>query len=158
MAVDVDGVRVRPITSVSEAIASDATVEQSRGSAQVIGRRDDEPTWGSIKAFYGAPAVDMSTRLAGEREKKVEEPAETGTIRRVGRKIFFFDTEFGGWVGQQYQIETQGELEVIAIEYLSDEYFELLNRKPGVGKYLALGESVRFMHEGVAYSVEPAAG
>jgi Ca-activated chloride channel family protein len=141
------------ITSISDAIATDAGVEKSGGRTRVSGRRAQEITWGSIKAAYGAPGVDMSSQLAEEREQKRADVPADGAVRRVRGKLFFYDTEFGGWVDQAYASWTT---EIIEIDYLGDDYFELIDRVPEVGRFLALGERVRFVHAGSAYTVEPA--
>lgn len=141
------------ITSVSDAIATDASVDRSGGRTHVSGRRAPEVTWGAIKSAYGAPSVDMSSRLAEEREQSRADVPADGAVRRVGAKLFYYDTEFGGWVDQAIASWTT---EIIEIDYLGDDYFELIDRAPEVGKYLALGERVMFVHGGGAYAVEPA--
>jgi Ca-activated chloride channel family protein len=46
--------------------------------------------------------------------------------------------------------------DVVEIEYLSDEYFEMLQIHPKVKKYLALGERVEFVLDDKKYRIKPA--
>jgi hypothetical protein len=50
-----------------------------------------------------------------------------------------------------------GELEegmkIVEIEFLSQEYFDLLTEHPDIGKFLSLGKNVTFVYEGMAYRI-----
>jgi Ca-activated chloride channel family protein len=143
------------ITSVTDAIATGTTVRRGPrpGMVEIKASRPLSPE--AMRAQGGEAGVNMSSQLADERnEERIEAPVDAA-VRRVGSKIFFYDTEFGGWVDQEIATWTT---EIIEIVYMSDDYRALFDRSPDVGRYLALGERVKFVHDDTAYAVEPARG
>ena len=71
------------------------------------------------------------------------------SVRHISDKLFRYDPASDGWIDD----DCKGEAEVVEIEFLSDEYFALLDRDPEIGKYLALGERVTFVFEGTTFRV-----
>jgi Ca-activated chloride channel family protein len=141
------------ITSVTDAIATGTTVRQGPRPGMVELKAARPLSAEEMRAQGGKAGVNMSSQLADERDKeRVEAPADRA-VRRVGSKVFYYDTEFGGWVDQAI---TAWTTEIIEIDYLGDDYRALIDRSPDVGPYLALGERVKFVHDGAAYAVEPA--
>jgi len=141
------------ITSVSDAIATQTRVRQSAVPGMVELEASAPAARGDVFALGGKAGVDMSSQLAEEREQKRADVPADGAVRRIGSKLFFYDTKFAGWVDQAIAAWTT---EIIDIDYLGDDYFALIDRIPEIGKYLALGERVKFVHGGAAYEVEPA--
>lgn len=88
-------------------------------------------------------------------------PAATGTpgtipaapveqqnpIQTVGDKTFLLQN--GVWTDTTYD----GESETQKVEFLSDEYFALLDTMPELRPYFAIGERVIVLYEGVIYEV-----
>jgi Ca-activated chloride channel family protein len=141
------------IRSVADAIATQTRVRHTGVPGKVEVQASRPVGRGDVLAFEGRSGVDMSSQLADEREQKRADVPADGAVRRVGAKLFFYDTEFDGWVDQAIASWTT---EIIEIDYLGDDYFELIDRVPEIGKYLALGERVKFVHAGSAYVVQPA--
>lgn len=69
--------------------------------------------------------------------------------RQVGGKTFYRKNDT--WIDSEYTPGTP----TTKVEYLSAEYFELLNKKPGLGKFFALGERIIVVFGGTAYEVKP---
>jgi uncharacterized protein YegL len=103
----------------------------------------------SIKTETGKGAVNLSSRLAQERDDSVAGAPESQIVKRVGSRIFFYSSEHKGWVDSEY---VEGA-DVTEVEYLSDAYFALLDQSPEIGKYLAIASNVTFFFEGTAYRV-----
>ena len=99
----------------------------------------------------GGQAFELSRTLSSDRQISIAGVPETGLVQRIGEKVFFYNTETRGWVDAEYE---EGA-DVVEITYLSEEYFDLLDDHPELGKYLALGENVTFVFEGKAYRVAP---
>jgi Ca-activated chloride channel family protein len=71
-------------------------------------------------------------------------------IRTVNDKTFILQE--GVWIDTAFQPDT---MTTTPVPFLSDAYFALLDLHPLMGDYLALGERVIIVIEGVAYEVVP---
>jgi Ca-activated chloride channel family protein len=71
-------------------------------------------------------------------------------IQTVNDKTFLLQN--GVWVDTAYQSDTMTTTQVV---FLSDEYFALLDLHPLMGDYLAIGERVIVVIDGIAYEVIP---
>lgn len=116
----------------------------------------------------GADAVEEAEEAAEMAEAIVAAPQPTpvpqlnGThsdtavaqapIKHVGVKSFVFQN--GRWVDTAYA----ADLPVERIGFASDTYFELITAVPSLADYLAVGELVTVMHNGVAYAIVQGAG
>jgi hypothetical protein len=56
------------------------------------------------------------------------------------------------WIDTTYD---SSRMSLIAIPFLSDEYFALLDQHPEIGPYLALGDHVIVVIAGQAYEIKP---
>jgi Ca-activated chloride channel family protein len=72
-------------------------------------------------------------------------------VEFVGSKTFVWRE--GSWIDTAY---TEDELPLETISFAGEAYFDLLSAAPEMGQYLALGEQVLVVHDGVAYQVVPA--
>lgn len=73
-------------------------------------------------------------------------------INNIGGKTFV--NIDGVWNDTAYDPD---HMETVKIEFLSDDYFDLLEEYPELGQYLAQGENVIVVWEGVAYEITSAA-
>jgi Ca-activated chloride channel family protein len=101
----------------------------------------------AMKADQGKEAFMASRELKKGRDKSVLEAPSTSNVSHIGRKTFYRSDD--GWIDADYEKDA----ETIEIEYLSDEYFELMKKHPEIGKYLSLGSTVTFVLEGKAYKI-----
>jgi Ca-activated chloride channel family protein len=104
-------------------------------------------------AEAGAPAVDMAEEQSNLREAEAvgggilpEEAVQV--VRYVGTKTFFLRD--GVWTDSDYDAETMSPVQV---SFGTEDYFDMLAAWPEWGKYLALGERVLFVAEGMTYEV-----
>ncbi len=109
----------------------------------------------AFRGHRGAGAVNASREI--EKMKKGELGAkdlaeglgkEGGRyIKHVGSKTFYLRD--GVWRDASYD----GRARTRKVEYMSDEYFELLSERPKLGRYFCLGERVLVVFEGIVYEV-----
>ena len=102
-----------------------------------------------MHAQVGGDAVDYSEALDSYRRAEVNDDRIALTVRRVGRRIFY-QIE-GVWTDRDYKTD----MERVTVKYNSDEYFELLDRNPGLKKVFALGDRIVVVLEDRAIVVEP---
>jgi Ca-activated chloride channel family protein len=102
---------------------------------------------GAKKALSGEGAVGLSKDLADERGRTVIEREESESVRYAGGRRFV--RRAGQWIDEGYR----DDMDVVEIEFLSDEYFELLHKHPEVKDFLALGEKVTFVFDNRAYRI-----
>ncbi|MGD2155261.1 MAG: VIT domain-containing protein [Anaerolineales bacterium] len=99
---------------------------------------------------YGREAVEMA---AGEGELKDADAATTpseqisNVIRIVGSRTFIFNNKI--WVDTAYD----PEMDTVRVAFLSDDYFNLVNKHPDLANAFALGSQVIAMDKGIAYKV-----
>jgi len=107
------------------------------------------PTLG-VSGAPAAEAADEQARLRlAESPDGVPLPAEAAQVLRVvGAKTFILQN--GVWVDTAFVAE---EMETQRVGFGSEAYFRLLAARPVWGAYLALGERVIFVGDGVAYEV-----
>jgi Ca-activated chloride channel family protein len=70
-------------------------------------------------------------------------------LRMIGNKSFYQSA--GMWTDSTYDPETHKD--VISVKAGSDEYLKLVEEKPGIAKYLSLG-NVLVIYQGKVYRVE----
>jgi Ca-activated chloride channel family protein len=95
----------------------------------------------------GADAFDMSAQLSEDRETAVEKKDESGLVRFVDGVRFVKNGEV--WVDERFETG----MDTVDLPFLSDEYFELLEKHPGVEKFLALGDKVTFVFDNQVYRI-----
>jgi hypothetical protein len=89
--------------------------------------------------FGGGPGMDEAPA----------DPAEPANpIQTVGGKTFLWQNDV--WVDTTFEPDT---METEKIVFLSDAYFDLLTTYPALGEYLAVGERVIVVYEGIAYEI-----
>jgi Ca-activated chloride channel family protein len=109
-------------------------------------------------AAAGAPAVEAAAEQAEMRDAEAgggwAMPAEAErVVQLVESKTF--KLQDGVWIDTAFD---PSQMSAAPVGFGSDEYFDLLAARPEWGAYLALGERVIFVAEGVAYEVVEGAG
>lgn len=94
------------------------------------------------KGLLGAQAIADSKGAI-----KMEAPASKG-VKYRGDKVFYLRRD-GYWADSVY---VEGA-KVQDIKYLSPEYLELIKKKPGIARYLALDRKVIVVFEGKCYRI-----
>jgi Ca-activated chloride channel homolog len=116
-----------------------------------IGRGDeqaDQAPPSTAPAVVGKEAVEAS--MAQESLRRANLAPQSEQVRSVGIKTFVLRD--GLWVDTDYEARSH---EVQRIAFGSSTYFGLLAESPMVGRYLALGPRVLFVHGEVAYEIGP---
>ena len=108
---------------------------------------------GSPEPDPRARDVEESKRLrdAKARAREADGAAGAGTVREVAGKSFRLGAD-GRWIDTAYD----GKAETKKLAAYSDAWLELSRKSPRHTKWLADGERVVFVDEGVAYEVVPA--
>ncbi len=75
-------------------------------------------------------------------------------VRYAGDKTFYLNPE-GYWVDSEY---VKANYEVIYIEYMSDDYFDLVDEDQQLAEYLGLGSRMIVVWRGNAYEIGPDEG
>lgn len=100
-----------------------------------------------------APAMALPNQPMMEELETGDEPAPASNPLRTVRDKTFIRQD-GVWTDTTYEPEAMTP-ETVA--FLSDDYFDLLDRLPELGAYFALGDQVIVVIDGAAYQVTPAA-
>jgi Ca-activated chloride channel family protein len=100
----------------------------------------------SAPGAAGAAAAGMETETRNELK---DQGIAAVATRTVGAKTFYF--RHGCW--EDGALDESKGFKTRSVRYLSDEYFELLKRHPGIGQYLSLGARVAVVVDGTAYRI-----
>jgi len=95
----------------------------------------------------GKNAIERSKDIIEMKASSTEARPSLSTVKYVGDKTFYLKDKV--WVDSEYK----DEMKPREIKYLSEEYFELLKQKPGLGKYFAIGNKIIVVFEGECYKV-----
>ena len=96
----------------------------------------------------GAPAVEKSLGQRDLREAESVGSSTSERVRQVGDRAFILQD--GVWVDTTFDPE---KMTPAKVGFSSDAYFELLQARPDLGPYLALGPRVIVVVDGQAYEV-----
>jgi Ca-activated chloride channel family protein len=163
---------ITPYTSfliTEDDIFTQSGVEEAQGfvqteSAQAFSAPSGADAVGAAEAaadLASANAPMQPAPNAGAFREKDEEGGDMGggesaneaqALRYVADRTFVWRD--GTWIDTLYNADDMTPVEV---EFLSDDYFDLLELDPAIGEFLALGEHVLFVWGGTAYEVLPTA-
>jgi uncharacterized protein YegL len=103
---------------------------------------------GLKKAESGRGAVGLSSTLAeGRRTASIIVDDRAGAVRYADGKRFVLRDDV--WEDEAYR----DDMDVIEIEFLGDEYFQLLEAHPEMKEIFALGDKVTFVFQNHAYRI-----
>jgi Ca-activated chloride channel family protein len=97
----------------------------------------------------GATAVQQAQANRALKEAEAPTQSSSALVKQVGDKAFI--QRAGVWTDTQYD---PAKMTPTRIQFGSESYFNLLSQHPEWGAYLALGERVLFVVDGVAYQVD----
>src|SRR5436190_1504432 len=109
------------------------------------------PKAADARAVTGSVAVQQSKRARAQQEMdRIEkDTALVGVVKNVGNKTFYLRD--GVWVDSEFKEDAK--LPETKLSFSSDEYFDLLKRKPVLAQYFSLGEQIVLVFEGRVYRV-----
>jgi Ca-activated chloride channel family protein len=106
------------------------------------------PKAADARAMTGVAAVQQSKR-AREQQEAEKLDKDTAAIKNAGGKTFYLRE--GVWTDSEFKVGSA--LPETVVKFASDEYFNLLKQKPGLGAFFSLGERVIVVFEGRIYRV-----
>ena len=116
---------------------------------------------GMISGAAGSAMAGPESALRDEEREARKELSNKGQaaaeIKSVAGKTFYKRGK--AWVDGDYELsEDKASQRTLKIAYLSAEYFELVNKHPDIGRYLALGPDMTLSFGGTVYQIvsEPA--
>ena len=128
--------------------------QQSSGAA-AVGAAD---AFGEMEAAAAPMAMPMPTMTAagtlapggmgGGGNEGYAQEEQVNPIQSVGDKTFLLQD--GVWTDTTFDPDT---METEKVAFLSDEYFALLDSKPEIAQYLAVGDQVIVVLDGTAYQI-----
>jgi len=101
----------------------------------------------AMRKSMGRSAVSSAMDIMDLKKKDTPGEPTLDTIKHLGYKTFYLRDKI--WVDSEYR---EG-MRLREVKYLSDRYFEILRRKPELGRYFALAENIIVVHEGECYKV-----
>ncbi len=110
------------------------------------------PKAADAQAVSGAVAVQQSKRARAQQEaSRIELDSSTAAVKTVGGKTFYLRE--GVWTDSEFK--AGGSLPETKLTFGSNEYFDLLKRKPALAQFFSLGEQIVVVLEGRVYRVIP---
>jgi Ca-activated chloride channel family protein len=117
------------------------------GSPLLLGSPKAQKLANGFSSDTGRDAFDVSSTLAEDRESAVIRDEAAGLVKFVDGVRFVHRD--GEWMDPRFE----PDMEPVEIQLFSDEYFDLLDKNPGIEKYLALGDKVTFVYDNQAYRI-----
>jgi len=114
--------------------------------AELIRDRGEEYK-SAMKKETGAGSVARATDINRLKQSSVSDDRSPETVRNIGKKTFYLTKE--GWIDSGYE----ADMKTVEIRAFSKRYFELLEKKPGIGRYLSLGLHITVVYEGTCYRI-----
>ncbi|HEV7396561.1 MAG TPA: VIT and VWA domain-containing protein [Pyrinomonadaceae bacterium] len=117
-------------------------------------RKAPPPKAADVRATTGSVAVQQSKRAREQQEitRVDKDEALSRNVQTVGGKTFYLRD--GIWIDSEFQ--TDSRLPETKLSFGSDEYFDLLKRKPALAQYFSLSEQIVVIFEGRVYRVTQA--
>lgn len=141
------------------ALQQNVSTRPLNGRGLSMGRGQNQPApappprAADASAITGAGAVQESKRARAQQDViRVDDKDSPSIAKTAGGKTFYLRD--GVWTDAELQTKTK--LPETVIKFGSDEYFELLKQKPGLGVFFSLGEKVVVIFEGSIYRVNAA--
>ncbi|MFQ5512264.1 MAG: VIT domain-containing protein [Candidatus Krumholzibacteriia bacterium] len=122
----------------------------SRSRVQSVFDAPESVARGARAAFEsttGRASVGMSQDLVAEKKKSVVDDRDNSAVRFIAGKTFY--QQGGVWLDAEYE----DGMKTVAVKFLTDDYFKLIEKHPELARYLSLGSDVTCVLGGVAYVV-----
>ena len=114
---------------------------------------DDVPTednWDMLSDQIGEAAFNNAVNNKDYRSASNTKNIRSVEVRYVGNKTFFMRDGF--WVDSQLD----NSMPVIDIEFISDQYFDMVNDNTEIGQYFSIGNNVIVVYDNKIYRVHEA--
>lgn len=107
------------------------------------GRRYKE----AMKRPVGRDAVSSAEDISALKDEETAKRPTLETVKYVGDKTFYLRDNI--WIDSKYK---EG-IKVRKMKYLSEKYFDILRRKPKLGKYFAIAKNIIVIYEKECYQI-----
>lgn len=101
----------------------------------------------AMKRPVGRDAVSSAKHISALKDEETAKRPTLETIKYVGDKTFYLRDNI--WVDSKYK---EG-IKVRKMKYLSEKYFDILRRKPKLGKYFAIAKNIIVIYEKECYQI-----
>lgn len=101
-----------------------------------------------MSSVSGAGSVSRAQDIQSLKQSQVAAEPVSKSIKHIGDKTFYLKD--GVWIDSKYKEGSKTR----EVKYLSKEYFDLVSKKPKLGKYFGVGEKVIVVFEGKVYQVK----
>ena len=137
-----------------EEMMEEAMIEEVE--VEVIVEREVEMS-GAMAVEEAEEAADMASAEIAPTQPAIvssdrAKAAAQASIQHVGTKSFVFQN--GRWIDTAFA----SDMNIVQIGFATDSYFDLVTAAPELADYLAIGEFVTVVFEGVAYAIVPGSG
>lgn len=107
----------------------------------------------AVSAVRGGSGLDAFQQADMETRQELRAQGKTVTeTRSVADKTFYLRS--GHWIDGEYELASdKTSLPRTSLKYLSPAYFELLNKHPELGRYLAVGSAMTVVYQGQVYEI-----
>jgi hypothetical protein len=123
-----------PVQNVDEILAISVGVDRSRALSALSGNAFDDS-----EGELFVPPIAGGYAPTTELEEKVAAQVGSG---RLGKLVTISDRTFQRIDNILYDSKLDGSQEIFEIKMFSDAYFELLELRPEIGKYLTTGDEI----------------
>jgi len=106
---------------------------------------------GAAAPAPGKPAGDLYGFAEGEKRDLGLDRAAAATIVQIGDKTFYRKPD--GFLYDSLYDEAKHKDKLVEVKPFSDEYFALLKKHPGIGRYLAEGKPMVLVLDATAYKI-----
>ena len=104
-----------------------------------------------LEGETGEEAEQVSQGLEQMKRSDRASEVRTATAQQAGDKLFYLQEDV--WVDSVWPEKAAEESKTLAVKYDSEAYWSLLSQFPELGPYLALGEKVQVVFQGVRVTV-----
>jgi len=133
--------------SVREEMAAEADAPSYGSSA--VQKASFQGEMAAAEAPLSAPIILLPTTIGTDGGISEQKPVDVGEIiKQAGSKTFILRNDI--WTDTSFD---SSKMDKVLVEFLSDEYFDLISENPILGDYFALGERVIVVYDGTAYEV-----
>jgi len=101
----------------------------------------------AMKRPVGRDAVSSAKDISALKDEETAKRPTLETVKYVGDKTFYLRDNI--WIDSKYK---EG-IKVRKMKYLSEKYFDILRRKPKLGKYFAIAKNIIVIYEKECYQI-----
>lgn len=130
--------------------APEPPMERAKSAMRAESGRDAVAASQELRKMQEASSTEDADRVSAPGKDDKARP-QTNQIRKIAEKTFYLDKEV--WCDSEYYTPSLDKSKKHRIEYLSQDYLNLLRDEPGMGKFLAIGPRVIVIWKSWIYEI-----